>query len=342
MIVKGIYFYQLFGLVINSDIELPELPKSKISPKFDVRIDLDGPFAESAPPGFHASNEAMVIVIEGVGRYRIESGKKISVWPTGQADPRAIRLYLLGSAMGLLLQQRAILPLHANAIVIGGRAVAFMGPSGSGKSTLASWFHGHGLGILGDDVCAIEFDRTRNPVAHSGLPRLRLWRDALVASGRSVDDHARSLPEYDDWDKFDVTLDSHWPDGQNFPLGYLYLLVQGEETSIRRLNGIEAFEAVVANIYRGQFMALSGKANELLQSCMDLARTVPIYEARRRWTSEQFDDEAQILLDHFVTGHACNWDPAGDLKNSLTDHGSASPPSSTVFMKNATDRASGR
>ena len=340
--VQGIYFYRLFGLVINSDIELPELSKTKKSPKFDVRIDLDGPLAESAAPGFHTSNEAMLVVIEGVGRYRIEGGKKITVWPAGQADPRAIRLYLLGSAMGLLLQQRAILPLHANAIVVDGRAIAFMGPSGSGKSTLASWFHGHGLGILGDDVCAIEFDQARNPVAHPGLPRLRLWRDALVASGRSVDDHPRSLPEDDAWDKFDVTLDSHWPDGQNFPLGCLYLLVQGEETSIRRLNGIEAFEAVVANIYRGQFLALTGKANELLQSCMDLARTVPIYEARRGWTSEQFDDEAQILVDHFVTGCACNWDPAGDSPNSLNDQESVSPPSSTVFMKSATDRASGR
>ena len=102
--VQGVYFYRLFGLVISSDIELPELRKTKISPKFDVRIDLDGPFAESAPPGFHASNEAVLVVIEGIGRYRIESGKKISVWPARQADPRAVRLYLLGSAMGLLLQ----------------------------------------------------------------------------------------------------------------------------------------------------------------------------------------------------------------------------------------------
>ena len=69
-----------------------------------------------------------------------------------------IRLYLLGSAMGVLLHQRGLLPLHANAVEIDGKAFAFMGASGSGKSTLAAWFHDHGYRIIADDVCAVRFE----------------------------------------------------------------------------------------------------------------------------------------------------------------------------------------
>ena len=80
------------------------------------------------------------------------------------AEPRQgvpdsnVRLFLLGSAMGALLHQRGLLPLHTNAVEVGGRAFAFMGKSGAGKSTLAAWFHDRGFRIVADDVCVVGFD----------------------------------------------------------------------------------------------------------------------------------------------------------------------------------------
>ena len=72
--------------------------------------------------------------------------------------------------MGAALHQRGILPLHANAVEIDHRAVAFMGASGAGKSTLAAWFHDQGYPILADDVCVIRAD---DGAARSPIPACR-------------------------------------------------------------------------------------------------------------------------------------------------------------------------
>ena len=99
-----------------------------------------------------------------------------------------MRLYLLGSAMGMLLHQRGLFrstPMPSRSTA---RRFAFMGHSGAGKSTLAAWFHDEGYRILADDVSVIGFGEGGQPTVRPGLPRLRLWRDALDATGRDPGD----------------------------------------------------------------------------------------------------------------------------------------------------------
>ena len=70
----------------------------------------------------------------------IKDGNKIIVSPIKGSEEDKIRLYILGTCMGVLLMQRKVLTLHGSAIAIDGKAYAFIGESGAGKSTLASAF----------------------------------------------------------------------------------------------------------------------------------------------------------------------------------------------------------
>src|SRR5258708_39789946 len=83
--------------------------------------------------------------------------------------------------MGAIFHQRGLLPLHANAIEVGGQAVAFVGPSGAGKSTLAAYFRDRGYRVLCDDVWVVSFGSDGEPLAWPGVPRVKLWGDALAA-----------------------------------------------------------------------------------------------------------------------------------------------------------------
>lgn len=109
--------YCLFGLTLASELELPGLMASR-SDVADVAI-------RQGVVGQQAS-----ISIEGVARFAVVGGQEIVVeaWP--DAPTRNVRLYLLGSAMGLLLHQRGLLPLHANAVEVDGGAVAVLGHPG--------------------------------------------------------------------------------------------------------------------------------------------------------------------------------------------------------------------
>jgi hypothetical protein len=291
--------YRLFGLNLRSEIDLAGLapPAEAAVPEVEIRF---GPVPADEPaPGYSATVDGTLLSIAKVGRYLIREGREIVIEPAGEASERNVRLFLLGSAIGALLHQRGLLPLHANAIDLGGRAVAFSGHSGAGKSTIAAWFHDRGHPILADDVCVIGFDEADRAIAYPGIPRLRLWREALEASGRDAAAYDRS---FDDMDKYDV------PTGTDarlepLPLAAIYLLRKSEadeggEAAIDRLTGVEAIDTLMSNTYRGGYLRTIGRTAEHLAACLKVARAVPVFRARRPWGFERFDDQAQRFHDH--------------------------------------------
>jgi hypothetical protein len=290
--------YQVFGLHIHSELPLVELPSAD-GPGPDVEIRFGAIDSRTATsPGYSVAAGETLLTVPKVGRYRITGGREIVVDPLPSASERNVRLFLLGSALGALLHQRGMLPLHANAIDLRGRAVAFSGHSGAGKSTIAAWFHDRGRPILSDDVCVIGFDEAGRAIAHPGIPRLRLWREALEASGRTAGQFQRS---FDDTDKYDVPTDlSHV--GQPLPLDRIYLLRKtaedGADARIRRLTGVEAVDALVANTYRGGFVRTIGRTGEHLAACLRIARSIPVFEAARKWGFDSFEEQAGLLEAH--------------------------------------------
>jgi hypothetical protein len=278
--------YRLFGLHIRSDLALPELQPTGEGGEPDVVIRLDGADVSGEPQ----------LVIPEIAQFRVTDGREIRVRPEPDASERNVRLYLLGSAMGILLHQRGLLPLHANAVEIGGKAVAFMGPSGSGKSTLAAWFHDRGHRVIADDVCVIRFEDQGMPIVCPGMPRLRLWKEALEASGRESARFDRSYAGADDWEKYDVPL-SHG-DARETALAAIYLLDHGDATSIEPMEGIEAADALFANTYRGRFVSAGGDPRLHWEACLRLIRTTPIFRAVRGWDLDRIDEQSTRILAH--------------------------------------------
>jgi hypothetical protein len=291
-----IHRYRLFGLSILSEVPLPELVADPGEGAEDVRIGL-GTIASrpDAPAGLHIEGDEALLVIPPAGRFLTRAGREMVIEPADGVSPRNLRLFLLGSAFASILHQRGLLPLHANAVVVEGRAIGFMGHPGAGKSTLAAWFHDRGFDVLADDVCVVTAGPGGTPLAHPGIPRLRLWREALEAGGRDASAYERS---FDDMDKYTVPTDLERT-LPAVPLSHLYLLEKAEgEPSIDRLEGSAAVEAMIANTYRGAYVRPMGRTREHLMACAELARRVPVYRARRRWGYDSFDLEGAALEAH--------------------------------------------
>ena len=291
--------YRLFGLNLRSEMDLAGLAAQVETGTADVEIGF-GSVPASDHVGYRATEDGTLLAVAKVGRYLIADGRRIVIDPAPGASERNLRLFLLGSAIGALLHQRGLLPLHANAIDVGGRAVAFSGHSGAGKSTIAAWFHDQGHTILADDVCVIGFDEAGRALAYPGIPRLRLWREALEASGRDAEAYARS---FDDTDKYDVpTLKEAGP--EPLPLAAIYLLRKAEDSAddagIERLKGVDAVEMLVSNTYRGGYLSMIGRTSEHLSACVRVARAVPVFRAQRLWGFDRFDEQARRLSDHAI------------------------------------------
>jgi hypothetical protein len=290
--------YRIFGLDLISDIPLPELDAAPSATTPDVVIrtgEVPRFRGTEEPPGLSVVGEGAILNIGSVGRYWIRGGREIVVAPAAGSSERNVRLYLLGSAFAAILHQRGLLPLHANAVEIDGRAVAFMGHSGAGKSTMAAWFHDRGFNILADDVCVVGLGDDK-VFAHRGIPRLRLWREALEVSGRDPEAYESA---FDDMDKYNVPTQSR-SSSERLELSHVYLLGKSEGSGPRMdpLRGVEAVDALVANTYRGGYLPLMGGTQRHLGQCLALARRAPLFRADRLWGFDTFDEQASLLEAH--------------------------------------------
>jgi hypothetical protein len=299
--------YPCFDFGLRSAIPLPEFGLAQSDSTFASLVEVTiAPVPEHLPGGQHvghglqvAEGEVLLTVPE-VARYHVRGGREIVVDPAPEASDTNIRLFLLGSALGILCHQRGALLLHANAVVADNGAFAFAGHSGAGKSTLAAYFQRAGYEVLCDDVCMVHFDETGQPFAWPGLPRLKLWGEAAVAFGH---DRADLDVAVAGMDKYHVPLVARSL-ARPVPFRRLYVLdraPEGEEGTVERLRGGEAMAAVLAQTYRPQYLAPMGLKARHFAQCATLIQRAEIYAATRAWGYDRFDHEAGRLARHLST-----------------------------------------
>lgn len=296
--------YRAFGLNIEAEMELPELPIAPDKAVADLEVCFgDAPATVDGGTAIETGVTAapgILLIDSKPARYLVREGREIFVAPKTGASARDIRAYVLGSAIGAVLHQRGILPLHANAVVIDGQAVAFAGFAGAGKSTLADHFRRRGRSVLCDDVCAITFDRAGKALAWPGIPRIKLWGDALAAFGRTARGFDRVL---DGEDKFSLPFQAH-PLAGPVKLGRIYMLTRAETekaaAAVWPLTGFGAYAAINANTYRREFAAPLGMAGALFANVMSLLNSTPLFQVERRWGFDVFDEEVAAIEAHLA------------------------------------------
>ena len=191
------YHYHAFDLHwLSEGLSIPELPGANLDgvltpPGRSIRIlEEDSPSWPQLTPGAHdtpflkMARGDLRLTVEGIGCFRIHHGGQIA-WQRANkcVSDQDLRTFLLGSAVGALLIQRGTLVLHGNALERDGQSIVCLGHSGAGKSTLAYALMLQGWRLLADDLVAI----TPSGQVLSGIPRIKLWHDAVKAFGLDPD-----------------------------------------------------------------------------------------------------------------------------------------------------------
>jgi len=295
-VVTPTYRYRVYGLSVRSELPLPELHPDETPGEPDVDIRLES-ISTSDEEGLILRPDGAVLWVKDIAAYLMRDGREIVVDPSPKASARNVRLYLLGSAMGLMLHQRGLLPLHANAIEIDGCAFAFMGESGAGKSTLAAWLHDAGHRVIADDICVLQFDDKGERIrVHPGLPRIRLWKDALRHSGREPGDYEFSYAGDETYEKYDVPVPPDKSSASELDLAAIYLLDVGERFAISPLTGVEAVEAIFSHTYRGFAVSQFGRDQLHFDSAVQVVRNTPIFRLERsRGLADMASDAPKII-----------------------------------------------
>lgn len=295
--------YRLFGLNIASAVQLPATgplhPQPNVAPDAVIEYGVT-PKALTNPlikgVRFQAAPGEFLLQVDDVARYYVQDGNRITITPETKAHNDDILPFLMGSAMGALLQQRRILVLHGSAIEAGGESVVFCGPSGIGKSTLAAGFHQRGFRFLADDLCAVVMHDGR-PSVIPGFPRLKLWADTLKRLDTATD-NLKSVRWGTDLKKYFLPVDQC--KDLPVPIRSVFILetTNTAQFELTPLPGIEKIDPLITNSYRLRYLEGLGGKQEHFKFCAAVAAKADVCRVVRPKQGFQLEELLDLLAEH--------------------------------------------
>ena len=298
------YDYDIIGLKVRTNfLLLNNAPNTKKAHgNVDVKIMMSDGVGRPADP--HFENETIIagaqdfvfLPMPGLS-FRIQGGNQILISRETKTEDSDINLFLVGSAWGVLLHQRELIPLHCSAIGTGGQAAAFVGQSGAGKSTLAAGLSNRGYGHLCDDVCMLN-PKDKDMLVYPMPKGLKLWRgaaDALnIPTGARVGTHP-------DLDKFYVKpAGGSLSDPQTLKVIYVIQEHEDGPARITPLSGAERFSALFENVYRKEWIDVMGNRQALFSLLAMTINHVKLYTFSRQKDMDRFEKGLDVLEEHFL------------------------------------------
>lgn len=281
--------YCAYGVAIRSKLPLP-LPEMRgpiTSALFELEIRASNRFLSGLIPegvklqrnplsGFDVgqfSDASSYVRWDGVGEALIsKNGRLITCCPFPKGHRESFYVYLLGQALSFALVKSGFEPLHATAVTVNDRAIAFIGDCGFGKSTLAAAFLQAGHRLLTDDLLLLQ-TTTRGIVAYPGPARIKLFPKV---ARKFLTDASSGVPLNPKAQKQIIPLNNRQVSSGAVPLAVIYVLAppnkaNDDSARIKPLTGREAFVTLLSNTFnlvivdpdrlRRQFDAAQALAN---------------------------------------------------------------------------------
>ncbi|UZW14955.1 hypothetical protein OSC52_03680 [Clostridium pasteurianum] len=294
------YTYLVYGLIVQSDIQLPELmeydkPKEQSEDIRIIRKNMPKHIQEALRDGKVDcfKKDQIWFSIENVAAYYIKDVNCIEFQPFPEADNQKIKSFLLGSAFGMLLIMRKSIALHGGSVVIDGKGIILTGDSGAGKSTLTAAFREKGYDFLADDVSVIGEDENSNLTIMPGYPQQKLCSDA-VEKFKYGTNSIKKIDE--DREKYAIAIEDEFRK-TDAELKAIYELSVGEvETvQIRKITGTDKLNTIFNNIYRFGLINYIGIDPIYFKKCVQLAKNIDMYKIIRPKKGYSIDQQIEII-----------------------------------------------
>jgi hypothetical protein len=277
------FYYKIYGLVVHSEIRLPEAIECEPT-IIDVEI-IYGvmPYLIQIKREDQKSDNLLGpgnrwFYIPNEGSFLIKDGTNIIVERDETADDKHIRSLLLGACLGCILYQREIIAIHGAAIVWKGKAILISGRSGAGKSTISSEFRNRGCQFMADDTVAITSNK-EGVYAYPSYPQQKLCVDAAVQYGYDLN---KLVLLNEDRKKYGIDLSASFCPEMRKIAAFIYLDIHEEdELVIDTLNGTEKLHLIIENLYNFIEYNVAGMSPVIFKKCLEITQKIPIIRVRR-------------------------------------------------------------
>jgi len=291
----------VFGLNIASAIRLPELEETHFN-EIHIHIredrvpDMMDDYAERGAFYFAAQGR-FLFKMDSIGRFWVEDGKEITVEKNKSVSEQELSLFLLGSVMGAIILQRGLTPIHGCTVLKDEKSIILGGKSGVGKSTLAAEFLRNGYQLVADDISVVSM-KEGIPVVKKGIRHLKLWEDSLKSLELESGPTERVRPSLNKYRKSFTGV--KMPDSSELS-AIIYLEVKNTEGfTMKEVHGIEKFNLVRDNLYRGIYIEPLGVSREIFKTISMILDKVRVYQVTRPITPLKIGELGKFIQEKIL------------------------------------------
>lgn len=291
------YIYRVYGLIIESEIQLPELIEvDNGNHRIDLKI-FFGPMNNEIKKimengkNFGFEKDDMWFAVKELATLHVKNGNEIIIESYDNCNIDQLRLHIHGSAFGMILLQRNLVTIHGSAIAFNEKAIILSGNSGAGKSTLSAALKNKGFYLLSDDIAVIDNNKL---TVRPGFPSHKLCADAMYNLGYNVNEHLRIN---DDKNKYTLTLNKSFSE-EPVKVQSIFELSIGkvQKVEIKKIAGAEKLKLIINNIYLNSVIKFCGMRRDYFQKCIDIANKMDCYKITRPEGKFSVNEQMEIIL----------------------------------------------
>lgn len=298
------YLYRVYGMTIESNIEIEEFIKADklddeervIINQCQIKIDIKDKVKKGIY-GRSIENEIW-FNIKNVAIYQILDGNTINFEIYENADIDQVKIYLTCSCLGFIMIQREKLSIHGGAIIVNGKSIIITGERGAGKSTITTAFRLRGFKFLSDDVSALS-DSIPIKVQH-GFPYEKLCTDAMENFNYDKNEYKSFMG--DTKMKYMVSAIEHFS-LNDVPIVCIIELEckNVENVQLTEVRGIDKLNCIIKSIYRGEYLdIIQGISSNYMNKCIRLSKNIRYYKITR--PENKFTVHKQMELIEKIIG----------------------------------------
>lgn len=276
------YKYKIYSLVMESDVEFPQLLPAEDDAESDFKV-AEGELGEhitdrSDDKKYLISKEYGWLINSSVF-FEVKAGKEIiyNIRPAG--NYMKLRNYILGFGLSMLALQRGKQAIHCSVVRDDEGAVLIAGESGAGKSTLTDKLLSKGYKFMADDMAYADVNETGQAVVYPAFPYRKLCRNVVLEKGYNMDE---LIYVNEEKDKFLVPYKGEFTSEPAKIKKIIYLAI-GDDNDVvcKKISGIDNFIMLSENLFLRHLLMEKKYEPWIGQKTLEIAAKTDIETVRR-------------------------------------------------------------